>query len=246
MKPLHILVVDDNVDFAQSLGMLLTLEGHEVTLAYSGTEAINAFDLQTFDLTFMDVRLPGKSGVESFLTIRKKHPCAKVVMMTAYSGELLLGRAVEAGALAVLHKPVQESQITELLNKVGKDNLVLIADGDPGLVGRLSRGLDQEGYQTCVATNGTEAKSVLEKDHYNVLILDMKGPLLWCIEVVLFLKQAKRQIHTLIMSGAPPGEVSTHLYFSQFVVTGFLVKPFDTAEITEAIAIMMHSREKPI
>jgi two-component system, NtrC family, response regulator HydG len=73
-KQLQILVVDDDVDIANSLAEIFEMEGHLVTTANSGGEAIRASEQKNFDITFMDIAMPGKNGVESFFEIRKIKP----------------------------------------------------------------------------------------------------------------------------------------------------------------------------
>ena len=99
IKSLRILVVDDDIDNAQSLAELFDLEGHRATVVHSGEAAIAAHMTQHFDLAFMDVMMPGLNGVESFLRIRQMRPDAKVFMMTGYSVEELMKQAVEQGDL---------------------------------------------------------------------------------------------------------------------------------------------------
>jgi len=105
MKRLNIFVVEDDVDFAEGLAESFELEGHEVEIATTGEDAIARFQQKDFDLTFMDVKLPGKNGVESFLEIRALKPEARVMMMTGYSMQRLLDEAMDGGALGVLKKP---------------------------------------------------------------------------------------------------------------------------------------------
>ena len=100
-RKLRIFIVDDDRDFADSVAEILQLEGHEVAVADSGERALEMFGGGNFDITFMDVRMPGMNGVESFLAIRKSRADDKVVMMTGYSVEELLTEAVDNGALGV-------------------------------------------------------------------------------------------------------------------------------------------------
>jgi CheY-like chemotaxis protein len=95
---LNILVVDDDEDNAMSLGEVFELEGHRVRTVFSGQDAIDACINSQFDLAFIDVMMPGKNGVESFLEIRRVRPQARVYMMTGYSVEELLQQAVRQGA----------------------------------------------------------------------------------------------------------------------------------------------------
>ena len=65
MKNLKVFVVDDDPDFAEGIGLSLELEGHDVTYASSGEEAVDKFSDANFDVTLMDVRMPGMNGVET-------------------------------------------------------------------------------------------------------------------------------------------------------------------------------------
>ena len=79
MKNLRILVVDDDRDFAEGIADALELHGHEIAVAHSGEEALETFTETEFDLTFMEVKMPGWNGVESFREFRRRFPGAKVV-----------------------------------------------------------------------------------------------------------------------------------------------------------------------
>ncbi|MGH7093684.1 MAG: response regulator, partial [Stellaceae bacterium] len=59
----RVLIVDDDVDHAESLADVLEMRGHPVELAHSGEEAIECFKAAEFDLVLLDVKLPGINGV---------------------------------------------------------------------------------------------------------------------------------------------------------------------------------------
>lgn len=113
---MQILVVDDDIDAADSLAELFEMEDHEVTVVYNGENAIAAFAKQTFDMAFMDIMMPGKNGVDSFFEIRKTTPDAKVYFMTGFSASDLVDRALDEGALGVLPKPLDPMEILTVLN----------------------------------------------------------------------------------------------------------------------------------
>ena len=106
MRSVRVFIVDDDLDFGESLAIVLEGQGCEVTTASSGEDAVKIFKEEDFDIAFMDVRLPGICGVESFLEIRKFKPEARVVMMTGYSVQDLLKQAVDNGAWGILNKPL--------------------------------------------------------------------------------------------------------------------------------------------
>ena len=136
MNALRVFIVDDDQDFAESLALLLEGRGHQVELAFSGEEAIEKFGKQDFDITFMDVKLPGKSGTESFLEMRKFKPSARVIMMTGYSVEQLLEQAVEHGALGVLNKPIDVQHMLHMLERIKPDG-ILVVDDDADFVASI-------------------------------------------------------------------------------------------------------------
>ena len=137
MTKLRVFIVDDDIDFAESLAEVIARRGHSVELAHSGEDAVERFRDAEFDIAFMDVKLPGMNGVESFFEIRKNKPDAKVMMMTGYSVENLLRQAIDNGALGVLRKPLDFDEVLEALKKVKPNGLVLIADDDPDFVASL-------------------------------------------------------------------------------------------------------------
>lgn len=113
---LKLLVVDDDTDAADSLAELFEMEDHEVTVAYNGQAAIDAFEKEKFDMAFMDIMMPGKNGVDSFFEIRQKNPEAQVYFMTGFSTDDLVDRALAEGALGVLPKPLDPVEILDVLN----------------------------------------------------------------------------------------------------------------------------------
>jgi len=101
----RIFIVDDDRDHAESIADVLSMNGHEVELAFSGEQAVERFAERSFDITLMDVKLPGMNGVEAFYELRRQCPDAQVIMMTGYSLEQLLSQAMLSGAGGILHKP---------------------------------------------------------------------------------------------------------------------------------------------
>ena len=101
----RVLIVEDDPDFAESLMIALGVRDCHVDIARTGEEAIRKFRSLCYDIAFMDIKLPGKNGVESLAEIRSFCPSAKVVMMTGFSEATLLDTARQAGAIDILRKP---------------------------------------------------------------------------------------------------------------------------------------------
>lgn len=101
----RVLIVEDDPDFAESLMIALGVRNCHVDVARTGEEAIDKFRSLSYDIAFMDIKLPGKNGVESLSEIRGFCPAAHVIMMTGFSEAALLDRARQAGAVDILRKP---------------------------------------------------------------------------------------------------------------------------------------------
>jgi CheY-like chemotaxis protein len=224
-KSLSILVVDDDVDNASSLGELFELEGHRATVVHSGEEAIEAFRTSHFDVAFMDVMMPGKNGVESFLEIRGMCPDARVYMMTGYSVEQLLRQAMDNGALGVMSKPLEPNKVLGLLAEIGNNGIMVVADDDPALGGELER---------MIADSGRPCHLVHDRgDVFNrpvsseILIFDLKTPLIQGVEVYAELRKAGRAAPTIIITASGPQYRDTIEAMRDVAITGILNKPFD-------------------
>jgi two-component system, NtrC family, response regulator HydG len=226
----HVLVVDDDHDNAHSLAELLELEGHRVQIAYSGADAVAVSKSTSFDLTFMDVMMPGMNGLESFVEIRRTQPKARVYMMTGYSVEDLLRQAVKQGALGVLEKPFDAEAVLRLTQSVGPGGLVV---STPGLTsfdtGQAIRSAIEEHGGTC---RHVKSMSELGQPHIDeVLVLDTKSSL---IDAVGNYQQALRGGQTAPTVIVPSSDRFQSHAFAGIVgveQTGVLRKPFDPDEV---------------
>jgi CheY-like chemotaxis protein len=114
---LRILVVDDNVDAAESLAYLLRTDGHDVTTAYEGVSAIELANKLHPDVVLLDIGLPGMSGHEVASRLRHDHPNRNLVLiaLTGYGQEEDRRRSEEVGINAHLTKPVDLADLRALL-----------------------------------------------------------------------------------------------------------------------------------
>ena len=102
-----VLVVEDNDDCRELLAMIISRLGYEVIEATTGLDGIYRASTRQPDLIFMDVGLPGTTGLEAthHLKTHRSTQDIPIVINTAYAGASIVKQAVEAGAAEVLHKP---------------------------------------------------------------------------------------------------------------------------------------------
>ena len=118
MNPSKVLIVEDNEDLTEGIRWALEQEGFEVTAVTSGEEAIPLIQSNNFDLTLIDMKLPGMDGIAVLLKILDLDPEARVIIMTAYKVESLLIEVQERGAISVLRKPFEKIESVRLQNRI--------------------------------------------------------------------------------------------------------------------------------
>jgi len=116
-KPLRILVVEDNRDTADSLRILLELNGYEVTVAYSGPDGVKAAEQRRPDVVLCDIGLPGLDGYGVARKLRDNPATAKarLIAVTAYGQEEDRRHSHEAGFEQHLVKPVDPDDLQRVL-----------------------------------------------------------------------------------------------------------------------------------
>jgi PAS domain S-box-containing protein len=119
---LRVLVVDDNVDAAESLAMLLELAGHTTRIAHDGRQALQAAEEFRPEVVFLDIGLPHMNGYEVAQAMRRMPDLqgATLVALTGWGAEADRARAKEAGFDHHLTKPTEPTAVEELLAALGR------------------------------------------------------------------------------------------------------------------------------
>jgi len=115
-----VLIVDDDAGMVESLCDILSEKDYRAEGAASGEEAIEKAGRRPFDCFLMDIKMPGKNGVDTFRELKRMYPDAYVVFMTAYSSSELVDEAKKEGAVEVLAKPLDlERAISLIQGRIG-------------------------------------------------------------------------------------------------------------------------------
>ncbi len=172
MRAFEILVVDDDHDLADGLAILLELEGHHTTLAYTARQALRGHENEDFDLVLMDVRLPDRSGLDCLVELRRARPATDVVLMTAYGVAGMVTRARERGALGVVRKPLDVEELSAVL-KLLAGGLIPVAGAPPDFAGRLTETLAARDRVAVVVQDAEQAGMAARDGAADVVILDL-------------------------------------------------------------------------
>jgi two-component system CheB/CheR fusion protein len=116
-------VVEDNVDAAESLIMLLQLLGHHVRAVHDGISALEVARANVPEVMLIDIGLPGMDGYELARRLRQQPGLERVVLvaLTGYGRDEDRERALKAGFDYHLVKPVDPNALRGLVARLGKD-----------------------------------------------------------------------------------------------------------------------------
>jgi len=121
--PPHILVMEDDLNVAKGLEMVLNEEGYAVDLAGTGELALKAFKEKRFDLLVADLRLPDIDGMEVIKQVKDKNPQTEVIVVTAYGTPTIAVDAMKNGVHDFLPKPFTDDQIKTAVDEALKEHL---------------------------------------------------------------------------------------------------------------------------
>lgn len=109
----RVLIVDHDQEFRRSLIKIFAKAGYQVCSACDGNEASDIVKKETFPLIILDLKMPGKTGLELLREIKQKTPESKVIIVTAFGDLTKYLEAMDAGAFEFLNKPIKRKVILE-------------------------------------------------------------------------------------------------------------------------------------
>jgi two-component system OmpR family response regulator len=115
VRPLRILVIDDDCDTADSMAMLLQMREHQVAVAYNGISALLEASRCRPHVVVLDLGMPAMDGFEVARNLRSRLPNAILIALTGYTQETDKSHAREAGIDHYLVKPVDPVQLQGLI-----------------------------------------------------------------------------------------------------------------------------------
>ena len=127
---IRILAVDDHPLFRSGIAALLATQPGMILVAEAsnGSEAIQQFRLHRPDITLMDLQMPEMNGVDAMLGIRGEFPEARIIVLTTYTGDVQIVRAMKNGARAYLLKSLLDKELLDTIRAVHAGKKFLSAE----------------------------------------------------------------------------------------------------------------------
>jgi DNA-binding NarL/FixJ family response regulator len=138
---IRVLCVDDHRIVREGIALILRQQPdmEVVGLAATVAEAVAQFEQQRPDVTLMDLRLGGQSGVDAIRAIRRIDPSARIVVLTMYEGDEDVHRAHEAGAVTYLLKDMLSDELLRVVREVHAGGRPMLPEVQARLTARAGR-----------------------------------------------------------------------------------------------------------
>lgn len=232
---IRVLVADDEKIIRDFFSRLLSLQGLEVVVAQDGYKTVELAKESSFDLFFLDVKMPGLDGLETYRKIRQINPEAVVVMMTAYAVEDILEQAQKEGAYASIRKPFNISEIKDIVDKIGGEKTkqalrVLVIDDDPAVLNFFINLLKNKNHSYKVTPNREEAMAAIRAEKFDLIFLDLVLKDINGVELYKEIKEILPQATIVIITGYPQKVKEIE---GALEIAGCLYKPFEIDKILE-------------
>ncbi len=241
---IKVLVVDDEKIIRDFFARLLSLQGLEVIEAEDGYKAAEMSKTGKFDLYFIDVRMPGLDGLETFRRIRQVHPEARVVMMTGYALDNILEQAQKEGASGSIRKPFAIGEIKGIVEKAAREknkevSNVLVIDDDQAVLNFFGNFLKAKNQKYSLINNAQGALELIQREKFDLVFLDLVLKNEDGLEIYKKIKEAMPQAELVIITGYHDKAKEIE---GKPDISGFLYKPFEIEGIIKYIEKIKNER----
>ncbi len=117
MNEIHVLIVDDEIEFASTLAERMELRGIRAKVTNCGEDALSSVMAESPDVVLLDLKMPDIGGLEVLDAIKKTDPSIEVIMITGHGCTVSGIEGMEHGAFDYLLKPVDLNMLLEKIQQ---------------------------------------------------------------------------------------------------------------------------------
>ena len=130
MEKINLLIVDDEVDFLNSITKSLEVRNFNVIAVTRGEKAIEAAKKNALDIALVDLKMPGMDGEETLKALKKEHKWMEIVILTGHGTIDSAVECTKSGAYSFLQKPCELDELLDILRSAYKKMLMNRKDLD--------------------------------------------------------------------------------------------------------------------
>jgi DNA-binding NtrC family response regulator len=117
METYKVLVVDDELDFLETIVKRLKKRGVHAMGIDSGIKALKLLEDESFDVVILDVKMPGMDGIETLREMKRKRPLMEVIMLTGHASVESGMQGIQLGAFDYVMKPADLDELMEKMRQ---------------------------------------------------------------------------------------------------------------------------------
>lgn len=192
MKGQRVLVVEDEAIVRESLEDWLKEVGYEVTTAEDGEQALRIFGGRDFGVLVLDLKLPGKDGIEVLRMAKAQKPGVKGIIITAYPSVETAAEAIKAGAMDYLPKPFTPDVLERLIEQAFQSGVK-----EAGTEAIVGKGAEIARREREISAHIGQGKSYFRGGDYTGALKELEQVLVVVpgnLEVRVWIQKAKRAI----------------------------------------------------
>jgi DNA-binding NtrC family response regulator len=138
-----VLLVDDEVDFLDTLSERMRTRGMEVATSSTGVEALEKVEKEAYDVIILDLMMPGVDGLEALKILKAKRPELQVILLTGHATVEKGIEAMKLGAMDFLEKPADINLLTEKIKKAQAKKMLIVEKQNEDKIKKI---LEEKGW----------------------------------------------------------------------------------------------------
>ena len=228
-----VLIVDDNIDHADGLAMILEEEGYEVKVAYTGNEATAETDKKYYDIVLLDAKLPDRNGVLIYRELKERKKAGNVFMITGFRIEQLLADVPGVASVKIIRNGDNAAGLSQELSELPPGSITVVVSNNPAVPAEIVRALESGGKNVRLVEkreiNGNDSPS------HNIVLINTGDNVMEMMRLFLEIQEKENPAAVFFISRKNPGtEVLRSLE-----ATGCMFKPFlpeDLFQVLESVS----------
>ena len=232
----QVLVVEADVEFADILKTVLSVNGCVVKIVSSGEDALRAIRETLPDLVVLDIRLPDLNGFE-VLQLLKRAPTTADIPVIIVSVVQERERGLNLGAVDYLTKPLNIEKFTSIVNRgLERRGPVLVVDNDKSVLDAVRSALQAYGVGVRTARSVDTALQLIEDVQPALMLLDFTLPDINSYQAQMQCNPTIADIPLIVMSGQARGADDNQLAAQALGALRFLTKPLSIENLAGDIS----------